>query len=142
MLTRKLVQNVDWKKCIYCQSRRRDTLHQAQPMEVNKTIKDAALRDYKIKCRIGENYLIVYEAHYRRSCRLKAYRELANLTGKPSSDHPLEPQKSAFYSFVGILEDGFQHGHVYSMADLLEKYLEILTYSMLVWSTLHVDHTS
>ena len=38
----------------------------------------------------------------------------------------LEPQSIALDSLVQALKTGFQHGHVYCMDDVLEKYFELL----------------
>lgn len=42
---------------------------------VNSNIKELAKRDYKVKCIIGENDLIADEAHYYKTCYIKAERQ-------------------------------------------------------------------
>ena len=63
-LTRRLVPNVDWKKCIYCQTRKKnEVVHQVMSQNTSDAIHEHALYNHSLKCRIGENDLIAYEAH-------------------------------------------------------------------------------
>lgn len=74
-LTRTVVAPVDWKLCIFCQKRTWKDLHQVMTDAVNSNIKELAKRDYKVKCIIGENDLIADEAHYYKTCYIKAERQ-------------------------------------------------------------------
>ena len=93
---------------------------------MNIAIQAAASRDYELKCRIGENDLIASKAHYHKACKLKSDRGIADQPTTSSSGHPLQPYKSAFNDLVKILEDGFRHGNVYQMDNILAKYHELL----------------
>ena len=66
---------VDWKKCIFCQSRKREVIHLVQSFEVHERIHRCAAADYALKCRIGQNDLVAYEAHYHKCCKVKAERK-------------------------------------------------------------------
>ena len=75
-LTRNIVQHVDWNMCIFCQKRKREPIHQVMSMQVQSSIHQIASVDYKLKCRIGDNDLIAYEAHYHSWCKSKASKSI------------------------------------------------------------------
>ncbi len=75
-ITRKSVPNVDWKGCIFCQSRiKGKQLHRVETALVESSIKEIAKTNYMLKCKIGENDLIAYEAHYHAYCKTKEERK-------------------------------------------------------------------
>ena len=94
-------------------------------MEVNKLIHTCAATDYALKCRIGQNDLVAYEAHYHKSCRLTALRKCESGSGSAveSSD---DPKKAAFTKLVAIISHGLKNGCVYSMDDVCSKYCQLL----------------
>lgn len=73
-LTISAVAGVDWKLRIFCQKRTWKHLQQVMTDVVNSSIREIANKDYKLKCLIGINDLIAYEAHYHKSCKVKAER--------------------------------------------------------------------
>lgn len=117
--TRILIPKVDWKKCIYCQSRKREKVHQVQSDDVESTIKDHAKYDENLKCRIGVNDLISYEAHYHRYCKYKA-----NRATRSDETENIDP---SLEQLILILDDGFQRGHIYSMELVVEKYVSFMS---------------
>ena len=117
--TRIIVPKVDWKKCIYCQSRKRDKVRQVQSDEVEATIKGHAKFDENLKCRIGENDLISYEAHYHPSCKYKANRPT-----DPDVNSKIDPSLD---QLILILDAGFKRGHIYSMDSVVEKYVSLMS---------------
>ncbi|KAG0711672.1 hypothetical protein GWK47_002241 [Chionoecetes opilio] len=124
-LTRVAVPKVDWNKCIYCQCRKREKIHQVQSDEVEMAIYTHAKYDASLKCKIGENDLKAYEAHYHSSCKYQAERYGQHVqddetTAIADRDIPLE-------KLVDILDDGFQSGHIYSMDLVTEKRDELLS---------------
>lgn len=108
-LTRTIIPKVDWKQCIYCQIRKREKVHQVQSDEVEARIRHHSQYDYTLKCKIGENDLISYEAHYHSSCKHKADKlnrsvhpdETKAIGSDPSLDH-----------LIQILDNGFERGHI------------------------------
>ena len=55
-LTRTRVPGVNWKLCIFCQRRICQEQHQVMSHSGKNNIRDAARKDHKLKCLIGENY--------------------------------------------------------------------------------------
>lgn len=124
-LTRTTVPRVDWKLCIFCQSRTRQDLHQVMSYSVSNSILNVAQTDYKLKCRIGENDLIAFEALYHKSCKLKAERN------RPKEDADAESLQTdvfsaAFELLIQELDIGFKNGNVYNMRDVLQRYCKLL----------------
>ncbi len=63
-ITRKSVPSVDWKGCIFCQSRiKGKQLHRVEATLVESSIKEIAKTNYMLKCKIGENDLIAHMKH-------------------------------------------------------------------------------
>ena len=124
-LTRTTVPGVDWKLCIFCQCRTRQNLHQVISYSANNSILDVARTDYKLKCRIGENDLIAFEALYHKSCKLKAERK------RPTENVDTESLMAdtyftAFELLTQELDIGFKKGHVYNMRNVLELFYQLL----------------
>lgn len=123
-LTRKIVQHVNWKLCIFCQQRKRDTIHLVQSEGVQNLIRQKADFDYKLKCRIGANDLIAYEAHYHKSCKYQTEKDLQQI--RKTTQQTTGTHDAAFHKLVDILDRGFKQGWVYSMDNVLQKYLALL----------------
>ena len=124
-ITRKTVPSVDWKGCIFCQSRiKGKQLHRVETKLVEHAIQEIAKTNYKLKCKIGDNDLIAYEAHYHAYCKTKEERGDINSTdtGEPMST----AQKNAFASLISQLDEGLCKGHVYGMNDINDQYIHLL----------------
>lgn len=120
-ITRTEVVKVDWTKCIFCQGRKRERVIQVQSLEVHSAIHKAAKRNPSLKCRIGENDLVAYEAHYHKSCKYKAEKTTVSTS--------VETEKTvdiAWSKLLEILDFGFDQGHVFSTESILIKYNNLL----------------
>lgn len=107
-ITHGLVPNVAWKQCVYCQTRtKKESLQQVLIENASSIIHGHAENNYALKCRIGVNDLIAYEAHYHSSCRRTGDREPS--PGAPDTD---DPRKSSCMSHISMLEAGLSAGNV------------------------------
>ena len=120
-LTRNVVHHVNWGLCIFCQKRKREGTHQVMSKEVQHSICASADMDFKLKCRIGDNDLIAYEAHYHASCKNKALKSISSASLKDSDG------SDALKRLVSILDQGFVEGKVYAMDDVLQMYNEFVS---------------
>lgn len=126
-LTRTAVPKVDWNKCVYCQTQKRENVHQVQSAEVEHEIQTQAKFDNSLKCKIGENDLIAYEAHYHSSCKYQASRNMTNLQQLKDRTQPSTCGRDiALEKLVQMLDIGFSSGHVYSMDNVTEKYVSLM----------------
>ena len=125
-------------KCVFCQKRKRESVHQVHSVEMNRFIHQCAKTDYALKCRVGENDLIAYKAHYHKSCKIAANRKADTKVsyGEVISD----PHKQPFEELVKILQHDFQNGSVYSMDNVCAKYSELLGDSSESGTTLRTHH--
>ena len=106
-------------------------------MEMSKFIHHCAKTDHALKCSVGENDLIAYEAHYHKSCKIAANRKAGT---KVSHEVISDPHKQPLEELVRILQLGFQNGSVYSMDNVCAKYSELLGESSETATTLRTHH--
>jgi hypothetical protein len=124
--TRTEVPKVDWTKCIFCQSCKRENVHQVQSKEVHRAINKIAEQDHYLKCRIGDNDLIAYEAHYHKSCKYQAENKQATDISSQTESESIS-NDTAWLRLADILDFGFQQGHIFQMDAIVTKYTQILS---------------
>ena len=127
-LTRRLVPNVDWMRCIYCQKRKKnEEAHQVQCKNTIDAIHKHASHYYQMKCRTGKNYLFANKAHYNRTCRRDATgaitSEAPNVSIRVNTD---EQQNSPFQTLTDMLHMGFINGCVHTMDHITSTYSSLL----------------
>lgn len=133
-MTRAFVPKVEWTQCIYCHSRKRDKLHQVQSDDVAAVIRKRASCDETLKCRIGENDIIAYEAHYHRVCKDNAEKNLCHSQSDKKSTKPDAP----LTNLTNILDKGLQRGNIYSMDAVHEKYISLQRHAGIVNPSIQV----
>ena len=113
---------MDWAQCIYYQSWKWEKLHQVQSDDVAGVIRKQASFDKALKYRIGENDVIAYEAHYHWTCKEKVEKSLRN-----SSVHKQEiaAGNKPFSNLTNILDKGFEHGNIYGMHLVVQRYISL-----------------
>ncbi len=79
---------------------------------MESSIKEIAKTNYKLKCEIGDNDLIAYEAHYHAYCKTKEeMKDISTVHVEPTST----AQENEFVALIAQFDEGFNKGHVYSM---------------------------
>ena len=101
-------------------------MHKVQSFEINEVIHKCAETDHALKCKIGQNDLVAYEAHYHKNCKRKAVRRCTVATTDSSDSSKEDPKKAAFTKLVTIIDQGLKNGHVYSMDEVCSKYCQFL----------------
>ena len=127
--THRDIQKVNWKKSIFCQSKKLEAPHQVQSMEVEKVIKHIAIFNYKVKCRIGENDLIAYEAHYHNSCKYKESKEHnIHRSGSQDKDAKIcQRDPIVWNQLLQSFDSAFDQGHVYTMDHVYAHYCQLVS---------------
>ena len=122
-LTRSATKSVDYSLCIFCQTRKRESVIQVQSKEVSDVIKRVAMHNCKVKCRVVDNDPIVNQVHYHKSCKYQAEKSLGMVAGSSSTSlSETEPRQACFSNLVQTLDAGLEQGFVYSMDEVFNKY--------------------
>lgn len=119
---RRSLEPIDWKKCMFCQSVKREDLHNIEYMKKSKQIMEDASLDPVMRVRLsGISDLLAAEGKYHLSCLVNFERKVEKIrkTGI------LPSQDLAMPELCKILEHGLALGHVYDMGSVWEKYQKI-----------------
>ena len=119
---RRSVAPVDWKKCMFCQTDKREELHNIEYMKKSVQIMEDAKFDTIMRVRLsGISDLPAAEGKYHLPCLVTFERKVEKIRKMGI----LPSQDLAMPELCNILEHGLALGHVYDMNSVWEKYQQL-----------------
>lgn len=117
----------DWTTCVFCHSRKRDTLHQMKTKACEGSFRDAAKsrRDVNMMAQIEGVDLVAEKAVYHKSCMAR-YINKKEINRLVKHEQPADFYQSAFVKLLEEIDQPIRNGQAFTMKNLAERFVSFL----------------